>query len=99
MGVAGPSQLWAHNSMPGQPEGSQVHLGAVSSHQSTQAQGGVIAIPPGSTSSFKGNASRQDTNALGAEVILEEKRQRNTAASGMHAYVLKPIDRLKLIFC
>lgn len=62
-----------------QPEGSSVHPDAIS----TQAQGAVIALPPSPTSSFKSTASRHDTNPLEAGAILEEKRQRNTAASGM----------------
>lgn len=69
--------------MPDQPERSLVHPSAINSHRSTQAQGAVIALPPSPTSSFISNASRHDTNPLEAGAILEEKRQRNTAASGM----------------
>ncbi|GJJ09510.1 hypothetical protein Clacol_003733 [Clathrus columnatus] len=44
-------------------------------------QRAVISIPPCQTSSFKVKASRDNVDHPEAEVILEEKRQRNTAAS------------------
>lgn len=63
---------------------------AVGGRQDTH--GGLLSMPPVQTTSFEGKASRQHTDTPEAESILEEKRQRNTAASGMYTFDHRQVE-------